>query len=172
MSKETKLKKWAEKALKGERGYEVVLCREKQWLCSSELFRGKINRMEMILWKDDHVLVRYFKDENNDMAEESSVMAVFKDDSKMLFFDGKDTVYSFGMETDSLQDIKMMFYYQVENAGVFVTASSQASEIKMFTYLKEEQTDALEHFILQIRKYLKEEVEIVESEVNKDATEC
>lgn len=148
--KEIKFESFFQKAMKGEKGYEIGcfvngLCR---W--RAEDFGDDIISLTILIWNNSEVKLYYDWNKENAKNEQNLLKFIIKNNKKLMFFDGKNEIFAFGFEEDEDRDESIMIFYQHEETGCFIVASSKTLDIRVERYLRNNKVDAMKVFVDQI----------------------
>lgn len=170
MNSKEKFKNWLEKAVKGEKGYEAIISQNSLLQYYYENYKDEAEQMAVVIWKDNQPIYYFSKgaDKKSEVPEALSI--VIKKEKKMIFYDGKEMIYTFGLENED-ENIMIMIFYQFHNSGSFIIGSSRARELQIFNYLKNTDPEPVELFTTYLLKQIETVKFEIESEVNTNAGE-
>lgn len=149
MQKETKFENWIQKSIEGEKGFEIVYCNNGEWRWRAENYKDDIVSLVIVLWRNQEIKFTYVWDRDKEKIsnEQNELKFVIKSNKKLMLFDGINEIFTFGFENDVENDESIMIFYQHEESGSFIVASTKAPEIRMERYLKNHDIDAMKVFV-------------------------
>lgn len=136
-----KLQAWSRKALAGEKGYELLFHRNGEAICVTEKYEEDVLAYKIIVWNDNKVIFNASWEREKDVAMQSKIVLVIKNEKKVLLYDGKTKIYGIGI--GAKENIKILIYCKFEYAGNLIIASGEIPEVRVLSYFRSENQDAV-----------------------------
>lgn len=145
---EEKLQTWSKKALTGENGYELLFHRNGKPICVSEKYEEAVLAYRVIVWNTNKTIINISWDIEHDKEIKKQITLIVKKEKKLLLYDGEAKVYGIGL--GEKEDIKMMIFYKFEHSGTLMVASGEIPEIRVLSYIRSGEQDAVHHLMTLI----------------------
>ena len=138
---EGKLQTWSQKALAGEKGYELLYHRNGEPICVSERYEEAVLAYRIIVWEDDKTVFNAVWEKEQNKAFEKDIALVIKKQKKLLLYDGESKVYGIG--EGAKDSLKIMAFYKFQYSGTLIIAVGEIPEIRILSYVRSKKQDAV-----------------------------